>query len=54
VLITLFNTYFESITEWLPEALELYSDAAYGGNLILSLLLFTLASTKSGMKALLV
>jgi len=40
VLITLFNTYFESITEWIPEALGLYRiifDAVYG-SLIVSLL----------------
>ena len=41
----LVNTYFESITEWLPEALVLYRiifDAVYS-SWILSLLLFTLA-----------
>jgi len=41
------NTYFESITKWLPEALGLYRiilDVAYG-SLILSLLLFTLVIT---------
>jgi len=44
VFITLFNTYFESITEWLPEGLGLYRiifDAVYS-SWILSLLLFTL------------
>ena len=44
VLITFVNTYFESITEWLPEALGLYRiifDAVYC-SWILSLLLFTL------------
>jgi len=46
LLITLLNTYFESIAEWLPEALGLYRiifDAVYG-SLILSLLLFTLGN----------
>jgi len=46
VLITLFNTYFESITEWLAEALGLYRIIFYAeyGSLILSLLLFSLDS----------
>jgi len=46
-LITFVNTYFESITEWLPEALGLYVlifDAVYGSR-ILSLLLCTLAGS---------
>jgi len=47
MLITLFNPYFESITEWFPETLGLYKiifDAAYG-SLVLSLLLFTLGNS---------
>jgi len=41
VLITLFNTYFESITERLPEALGLYkiiTDAVYGSLILLLIL----------------
>ena len=42
MMITLFDTYFESIIKWLPEALGLYK-IIFDAGWILSLLLFTLA-----------